>query len=168
METELKKIGNNIQQLTDAIVTLTAELQSSKASVASLATELKPLEPHTIGSVAIDVNRDLQKPIVTQTTNQQVVQPAVQQPAIQQNVVQPAVQQPAVQQVAVLNNTDEPMTMATANAELQAIVVQMGDGGAAVRILLQSHNAISLAQVPPENYASVVDEARALIPANQA
>ncbi len=150
LETELKKIGNNLQQLTDAVVTLTAELQTLKGLTASATTGQPVQIAEKQSGDSIDSSRTEAGSVVTETT-----------------VVVQQGSGTDTEGASGTTDTSGAMDMATANAELNVINQAIGDAGVAIRNLLASKNAITLAQIPPENYASFVDEARALIPANQ-
>ena len=140
LETQLTKIAINLQQLTDAIVTHTAALQTMQSH--PITTE-PIVEKPTISGLQADV-------IITDEV-----------------VVDPVIVDTTVIDIHKNEEVVTSMTMQQANVELQGIVGQLGDSGVAVRNLFKRHNAITLAQLAPENYGSFVTEARGLV-ANQA
>ncbi len=147
METELKKIAINLQQLTDAVTTLTAVMEIHKPLVI-------PTPDDTVNLHPVDMTNVGENKSVLGTTD--VVDTVVD---INKNTTDAA--DPAKTVVTA-------MTLAEANAELQRLVGVIGDGGVSIRDLLKSHNAISLAQIPVENYASLITEAQELVPGQQA
>ena len=163
LETETKKIANNLQQLTDAIVTLTAALQcgtNAKSRGVDPGNQIRYVEETTYGehpsletsNELIPSDRVIPESIIGTTANMIVPDETVTQ---QDNTV--------VDISTAAQTQGKLMTMEEANSSLQSIVQVMGDGGTAVRGLLQQHNAISLAQIPAENYAAFVQEARTLM-----
>ena len=151
LETEIKKVANNLQQLTDAVVTMTAALEAHA--------------PVTVAGSGMTA-----RPIVETVTPDDEIVGLNESADIGGDKLVGIVEKPATV-VDIKKNADvvvEGLTMTEANAQLQKIVAIMGDAGAGVRKLLASKNAITLGQIPPENYASFVEEARALISVNQA
>ena len=144
METELKKIAINLQQLTDAVTTLTAVMELHKPVVI----------PDTDGGVQKQASAMGGGKVVDMHPNTDVIQGNTADTVIEDEIA---------------GRKDEiPMSMQEANMELQRIVGEIGDGGVAIRDLLKKHNAVSLAQIPVENYRAFVTEAQALVPAKQA
>lgn len=132
METELKKIANNLQQLTDAMVALSAVIQVHNPVVV----------PETeAGLTEVGMGS-------TQETIQGTAEADTTVVDINKNVE--------------VQTELPPLTMAEANAELQRLVVVIGDGGESIRNLLKSHNAITLNQIPAEKYAAIIAEAQEL------
>lgn len=137
METELKKIANNLQQLTDAMVALSAVIQVHNPVV---------VPEGAAGLVQVDMTKTVAPvegavEIVTAEADTTVVD-------INKNIE--------------VQTELPPLTMAEANAELQRLVGVIGDGGDSIRALLKRHNALSLNQIPAEKYAALITEAQAL------
>ncbi len=175
IETELKKCAINLQQLTDAIVAQTAAMQM-----------VRPVS----GEIEADVLSKLPKtsiqPVIMgeELAAEHAAEMATDKPATVTGKVMPGlvmtkdellsativtpvttVETTVVdinREATTAVNPTPPMTMQEANAALQGIVAQLGDGGAGVRDLFKAHNAITLGQLAPEKYGAFVEEARAL------
>lgn len=166
LETELKKIAINLQQLCDAIVTLTAELQSDK----NTEPQHKPATSE-IALPADDVpvtDASAPPPVNTKPPPKDDVA-KVEQPR------EPAVdnQPEADQKTKVADNNvvniakNEAWTAESANAEMARIAQLIGADRSSLTNLFLRHNAMSMSHIVPENYQVVIDEARALIPGEQ-
>ena len=161
LETECKKVANNLQQLCDAVVTLTAELQIKNGTVSPkiIPDEIKETPPPGTGTEPSPPDKASQadrKPIV----------PAVTQPVASDEQVATTEQVKPKDNVVSINS--EPMSPGEANAAINDIVQQIGTGGLeVVQAILHRNNAVSMLQIAPENYNTILNEARALIPVDQ-
>lgn len=153
METELKKIAINLQQLTDAVTTLNATMELHKPVVIPDTDASVSKEASGMGGAEIPADRQTAETVVTENKVVDINKNEGVSGATADTVIGDEVAD---------------MTMQEANLELQRIVGEIGDGGVAVRDLLKKHNAVSLAQIPAEKYRAFVDEAQALVPAKQA
>lgn len=162
LETELKKIAINLQQLTDAVVTHTAALQAMQPPIITGVTAVVDVVETPAPDGQVQMGADAPSGVSGMAADTVITDEVVTEP----------VDKPVDATVVDIHKNTEAvvtgMTMAQANLELQGIVGQMADGGEGVRDLLKRHNAITLAQIAPENYESFVEEARGLITANQA
>ena len=178
LETEIKKVANNLQQLTDAVVTLTAEMQALKGSTVLLPHKqgcgdiAKPANSHVAENLETKSDSKIETQIRGMSADVIITDEIDNTAGYKPSTNNPKVEEPIANTVvdmhAGIHDINEPISIAIANAALNEINQQIGDGGIAIRTLLQQHNAITLGQIAPEKYIAFVDEARGLIPVKQA
>ena len=166
-----------MQQLTDAVVTLTAELQTLKGATVLLphqqgqGDDAKTPKSHAAENLETETDIQIETQVRGITADVVIVDELETQiefangAAIAYTPETDYTDQPTTN---VIDITAQPMDMSAANIALNEINQQIGDGGIAIRTLLQQHNAITLGQIDPSKYGEFVAEARGLIAVQQA